>query len=429
MTLSYLSGNRIQGTLLDRTNTILTTKTYNHKDETGSSSNALASNVGGGVLARFGVKIITASPAINTYIKKVKMSLLKVGSPTGTVYCRVRDSVDSVKAIGSFDVSTLTTGFADYEFTLDNTIQIALNDRVLLEYNGGSFSTDYIRCELTTTDIESGYNQTFYDTSYTDNTTETPSITFDSTPSGTVTSIQDGARFEETDTELIYSLKGTPDFSDDFTSYADQTSADNSWIPANTTQARVNISTDVIDFDFRVQSASDEHIYHDLGYNVSDTNWILQFKINLTTTDDNTRSWWGLSSVSTHQNTSQDFIGLLIHETSSVMYFKTCDADGIALPTSGDNQTTITISDSTNYWVRIIRTSSTSYKINIYSDAYTTLLETVYGTCASTTTGLRYISFLNRNDFSDPTTNLIGTIDDVKFYNGISQIPDWWVQQ
>lgn len=159
-----------------------TTKTYDHFADTGSSSNALASNVGGGVIARYGVKIITSSPAIGTNINKVKASLIKVGTPTGNITFTVRDASDVLLASGTLDAATLTTSYADFEVTLDVTVALALNYRVMIEYAGGSFSTNYIRMEAGTPATETGYETTYYDTAYAQDVADSPSMTFDSSP-------------------------------------------------------------------------------------------------------------------------------------------------------------------------------------------------------------------------------------------------------
>lgn len=193
---------------------------------------------------------------------------------------------------------------------------------------------------------------------------------------------------------------------------------DTVWIPSDIVKARVNTTNDNIDFDFEDNLGSNSAIYYDFGSARSDTDWVLRFKINFTSIDDNSRTWFGLSSVIGNQATAQDFIGLLVHRFTDAKW-KTADSDGASLPTAGDNQSTSNISTSTNYWIQITRLTATTYEIKIYSDAYTTLIETVAGTCASTTASLRYIVFCNRNDF-DSTNKQVGIIDDVAFQNAVT---------
>lgn len=131
---------------------------------------------------RLGTKIIAGSSAIDKYIEKVKFSLRKFNSPTGNAVVRVRDSGDTIKAFsGNLDVSTLTTSFADIEFTLDQRIKLASGDRVLIEYNT-SADPNSLRVEAKTETTLTGFNWTGYVASYSDTTTTNNSMTFDSDP-------------------------------------------------------------------------------------------------------------------------------------------------------------------------------------------------------------------------------------------------------
>ena len=206
---------------------------------------------------------------------------------------------------------------------------------------------------------------------------------------------------------------------DDFTTYATQGAADAKWVSANTAKSRVNITNDNIAFNFEDNLASDSHIYKDRGSAISDTLWTLRFKIFFTVSDVNSRTWFGIASTNTDQNTAKDFIGVLFHDTAgSAPTFKTADTDGAVLPTAGDNSSAAPLALNTAYYVSIVRTSATAYTVSVYSDStYDTLIETINGTCAATTVSLRYISFYNRNDF-DSSNHQVGTIDNVEFWNG-----------
>lgn len=205
---------------------------------------------------------------------------------------------------------------------------------------------------------------------------------------------------------------------DNFTTYATQGAADALWISANTAKSRVNITNDNIDFDFEDNSGSSSHIYKDIGYALNDTLARVRFKIRFTSSDINSRTWFGLSSNTSDQGTAKDFLGVLFHDTAgSAPSFKTADADGAALPTAGDSASAAPLAMATDYWVDINRTSATVYTVSVYSDAYTTLIETITGSCAATVASLRYIGFYNRNDF-DSTNKQVGTIDDVEVFDG-----------
>ena len=61
------------------------------------------------------------------------------------------------------------------------------------------------------------------------------------------TNVQVGSRFEETDTRKMYNFTDPLVVDDDFTSYADQTAFDNSWVTSNTAKFRGNPTNDNID--------------------------------------------------------------------------------------------------------------------------------------------------------------------------------------
>ena len=136
-----------------------------------------------GNYVRLGMKIITGSSAIGKKIYKVKLSLKKVNSPTGNAVVRVRNSSDTIIAFsGNLDVSTLTTSFAEYEFTLDTVVTLADGDRVMIEYNT-SGDPNSIRVQSKAETTSTGFNWTGYVASYSDATTHNNGMKFDSDPS------------------------------------------------------------------------------------------------------------------------------------------------------------------------------------------------------------------------------------------------------
>ena len=87
---------------------------------------------------RIGENISSTSVEIGRTVNNVTVKLAKVGSPTGTLYVTVRDSIDNlVLLLGTKNVSTLTTTMTFYSFhnsTAFRTFQAG--DKVLVEYNG-----------------------------------------------------------------------------------------------------------------------------------------------------------------------------------------------------------------------------------------------------------------------------------------------------
>ena len=74
-----------------------------------------------------------------------------------------------------------------------------------------------------------------------------------------------------------------PTFEDDFTSYATQGAADAVWVEDGTGKVAVNITDNDIDFNLKTETTA-HGINYDFGVgNVSDTEWIIRYKMNLTT--------------------------------------------------------------------------------------------------------------------------------------------------
>ena len=137
--------------------------------------------------------------------------------------------------------------------------------------------------------------------------------------------------------------------------------------------------------------------------------------------------WIGLSDKdeSAGSTTSQDFIGIDMNmDNTNVMRSATTNDAAFPLG-AGSSTVNWTPSTSTDYYVQIIRTSSTNATIDIFSDssystkAFTTLSYSV----SSSTQSLRYIKIANRVNSGGGRT-ITGTIDDMKFQDGVSE----WVE-
>lgn len=78
-----------------------------------------------------------SSPLYNKIIKQAQFTLQAVGSPTGTIYCRIISSGGVIRrTLGSIDASTVSTSPTDYTFTdLSNNVALAVGDLIGLEYS------------------------------------------------------------------------------------------------------------------------------------------------------------------------------------------------------------------------------------------------------------------------------------------------------
>ena len=211
-----------------------------------------------------------------------------------------------------------------------------------------------------------------------------------------------------------------PTFEDDFTSYADQTAADLAWVSQETASTRVNVTND--NLAFSVTGTSNKGISYDLGVgNVSDTTWILQYTLAHTTYTNGSgygQYWIGLSSAdsATLYGGAQDSISSRYNRDTAMRVEASDNSDmGNQGGTDG-----VDLANNTTYYVDLIR-DGTSITRNIYTDSARTgtIFSTSTLTISGTITGLRY--FVLRNDSASGTNgNAIGTIDDIRLYNGVT---------
>ena len=228
---------------------------------------------------------------------------------------------------------------------------------------------------------------------------------------------------------LSTDVADTATMSDDFTSYASQSAADAVWVPSEATAGlfEVDIVNDNIEINFTTAEASaEEELYRDLT-SVSDSSWVMRFKLD-TTAITNVSSgafthMYGISSVSGDYNVTQDSIifGFQVTTGSTVALFA-------AYSNNGNQDNNLVQSDFTHggaveiLYIEIVRLSTTSYRITLYSDSeYTQVIESKTLAVVSTVANLRYMKF-NYRDGTGGSGALSQTIDDVSFYNGVSSL-------
>jgi hypothetical protein len=100
------------------------------------------------------------SALIGQSVKRVNVILKKSGNPTGTISVVVRKVTGDliVHTFGTIDASTLTT--SDKTFTLESTSShtIAANDRILIEWNGTTSSTDQVWVKKSVSSTSGGFD-------------------------------------------------------------------------------------------------------------------------------------------------------------------------------------------------------------------------------------------------------------------------------
>ena len=243
------------------------------------------------------------------------------------------------------------------------------------------------------------------------NGTEQTGFTNPSYPSGVINTIiyQENTGVKGTlEAPKLGSTSPTPTLSDDFSGTDD-------WTDSDSSNTGVNTTTDLI--DFTIDSSADTTTY-DLT-TVSNTAWVLRFKVKWLTKNTNTYATFGISDNTSAPNVSQDIISMQWRHDGSNKWYGSHDSDGSA-PNGlhKDNLVSFDPSTNTDYYFEIVRQTATTYIVRRYSDStYSTVSDSASGTCASTTQTLRYIKFAGWTDCNATST---AEIDDVKFYNGIT---------
>ena len=395
--VTYFAGKRIRGTSAEMqpkfnddftsySNT--TSEVYNQ-----SGTWAGAVTMYSGSITRNGIRVEAGSSAIGKVVRKVKGELSQTLSPTGTYKWTVRNNADTIVAeTPTGDASTLPEATTEEltEFTFDVDRILVEGDRIQLEYSGGDASnTVNLSYNNTLPAMPSGFKRCTYNGTYTDTTTGTPYFVVDSTPVAT--------------------------------------SGDLAYPTNDTTNLRVNPTNDNTDWTV-ITTSPNNRLYHDLGYTISDTKWVLRFKLIISSYTANTNAvgkefYYGLSSTTSNPQTADhDFIGGVIYDLNTTHKHRTLNGNGISLTSGTTTDFTHAISAETLY-VEIKRTSDTGATVEFFSDStFTTSVESQALTIsAGVVIGLRYIYFGTSGGASNGT--LIGTIDDIKFFDGVSTAP------
>jgi hypothetical protein len=214
-------------------------------------------------------------------------------------------------------------------------------------------------------------------------------------------------------------------FSDDFSSYADQTSANAAWVPAsNVAGRRVNISDD--DLDLLNDSGTTNYaVVHDLGANaVSDSKWTLRFSADVTLSS-GSNNWCYIGLFNSDQSTgggdSQNFVAVAFQNDGANTKFWGLAGVGRTVNSGQQEYFAATGNGtltSTKYYIQLRRLTATSMDINIYTDAnYSTLHKSMTMSGSVISLGdLRYIKFANNTTSGSGSIAIV--MDDVKFRNG-----------
>ena len=161
---------------------------------------------------------------------------------------------------------------------------------------------------------------------------------------------------------------------------------------------------------------------------VSDTKWVMRFKliINTKATAENNSVALALSDQGlVGINPNKDGIGVGISQFHNAFALLTPDNSYWFNATYSSTANP----DVGTYYIELIRDSATSATMKIYSDEYSTLTETVTNSSISSgITGLDNLVVQGMNDSGTGGTWNI-SIDNIEIYDGVNTAPDWVTQR
>ena len=169
----------------------------------------------------------------------------------------------------------------------------------------------------------------------------------------------------------------------------------------------------------------------------SDEKWVLRFKFDnhnfVTNTTGNAKKIIiGLSSAdhATASDANQYGIGILFGTWSSGTKIRTRYSNGGNWLDGGGSDMTQTFADNDIFYVEVVRTSSTKFRVTLYSDSdYSEVLDTQEETIPDTITGLQHIKVQINTTPTAPNGTWESAIDDMEFWNGESVIENIPAQQ
>jgi hypothetical protein len=168
-------------------------------------------------------------------------------------------------------------------------------------------------------------------------------------------------------------------------------------------------------------STNDDRATKALGLTLSDTKFVIRQKMELVTVTSSGNSgqlYFGYTDKdnSTTVLGNRDGIGITIRTAPDMLQ---SHADGQAWQNTATLSTTP--ASSTTYYLELIRNSSTSITLNLYSDSdYSTLVETKTNTIASTIVGLNHITIGGWDNSSGGV--ITARFSDIQIYNGVTSI-------
>ena len=244
------------------------------------------------------------------------------------------------------------------------------------------------------------------------------------------TNVQEGSRFEETDTRKMYNfVVPSLTFEEDWTSTpSGQT----------TTGSQVTESSNRINFAFTLNNSSNTYSLDlanasNMGANLDDTKFVVRFKMFIQDMTSNGTGFFEIRLSDTANTVpypvvSENSLGFYQDGRTGNLEYKAKEHTGTSVTYSSVTADTATYGTGVNVtrYVEFIRESVSSFKVKFYSDEYVTQVgSTSSVTASSAHDALRYFS-IGIRQMSGKVADIEGYIDDLKVYNGVTQTTNYW---
>ena len=240
------------------------------------------------------------------------------------------------------------------------------------------------------------------------------------------TNVQTNSIFIETDTAKRYWYNGTLwklNLDSDF-----NFSSATGWVNGTNGGVRYNVANGVLNLDAMSEGVTDNRIYYDLGGSVSDTAWVMRFKLVINNYVQGAQPQhlsysMSLCKLAVAGNVTNSFIGFHHASNNSVNYNTSQDALNGSQEGSGTGTNFSATPSAGTFYIQIRRMSATQIKVAIFSNStYTTLTQELTETCDAGIVDLRYIQMCSHTSQIAGSARWSGTIDDLVFRDGVTSI-------
>ena len=180
------------------------------------------------------------------------------------------------------------------------------------------------------------------------------------------------------------------------------------------------VATDNLTLALDTDGGQDQ-VNYDLT-SISSDKFVLDFTLNFSRLTIGTNIFWFMGLVNSTNwisTNSTNHMGIFVMQESGTKTFSCSDGTGTWNGASEDAQTW-TPSTGVDYYFRLTKLTSTTYKVELFGDSARTSVTSTSDGTVSSMTDLRYLVFTGDNNSG--TGNATFTISDLKFYDGVSSI-------